>query len=57
MSRDRFLWKISARDYDALYIAIGAHSDKKIGIDGEDAGGVISAVEFYAPSATANIRI
>ena len=34
------------KDYDALYIAIGAHSDKKIGIDGEDAGGVISAVEF-----------
>lgn len=33
-------------DYDAIYIAIGAHSDKKVGIDGEDAHGVISAVEF-----------
>ena len=32
--------------YDALYIAIGAHSDKKIGIENEDAIGVISAVEM-----------
>ena len=30
--------------YDAVYIAIGAHTDKKIGIEGEDARGVISAV-------------
>jgi len=33
-------------DYDAVYIAIGAHTDKKIGIEGEDATGVISAVEM-----------
>ncbi len=32
--------------YDAVYIAIGAHTDKKIGIAGEDCGGVISAVEL-----------
>ena len=32
--------------YDAIYIAIGAHTDKKIGIEGEDAKGVISAVEM-----------
>ena len=32
--------------YDAVYIAIGAHTDKKIGIEGEDAEGVISAVEM-----------
>ncbi len=32
--------------HDALYIAIGAHTDKKIGIEGEDAEGVISAVEM-----------
>ena len=31
---------------DALYIALGAHTDKKTGIEGEDAGGVISAVEM-----------
>ena len=32
--------------YDAVYVSIGAHSDKKLGIDGEDAKGVISAVEL-----------
>lgn len=33
-------------DYDAVYISIGAHTDKKIGLPGEDAIGVISAVEM-----------
>ena len=33
-------------EYDAVYIAIGAHTDKKVGIDGEDAKDVLSAVEF-----------
>lgn len=32
--------------FDAVYIAIGAHIDKKIGIEGEDAKGVLSAVEL-----------
>ena len=32
--------------YHAVYIAIGAHTDKKVGIEGEDAEGVISAVEM-----------
>ncbi len=34
------------KEYDAVYIAIGAHQDKKVGIDGEDAEGVMSAVEY-----------
>lgn len=34
------------KEYDAVYVAIGAHTDKKIGIEGEDAAGVISAVEM-----------
>jgi len=33
-------------DYDAVYISIGAHQDKKVGMEGEDAEGVISAVEL-----------
>ena len=33
-------------EYDAVYIAIGAHTDKKVGIEGEDAKNVLSAVEF-----------
>lgn len=32
--------------YDSLYIAIGAHIDKKTGISGEDLAGVMSAVEL-----------
>ena len=32
--------------YDAVYIAIGAHHDKKIGIEGEDSNNVMSAVEL-----------
>ena len=35
-----------SKEYDATYIAIGAHTDKKIGIDGEDSKGVMSAVEM-----------
>lgn len=34
------------KEHDAVYIAIGAHRDKKIGIAGEEAEGVISAVEM-----------
>ncbi|MCI9162550.1 MAG: FAD-dependent oxidoreductase [Lachnospiraceae bacterium] len=34
------------KEYDAVYIAIGAHQDKKIGIPGEEAKGVLSAVEM-----------
>jgi len=34
------------RSFDAVYIAIGAHNDKKLGLEGEDAENVISAVEL-----------
>ena len=34
------------KQYDALYLAIGAQTDKKTGIPGEDSEGVISAVEL-----------
>ena len=32
------------KSYDAVYISIGAHADKKLGLEGEDAPNVISAV-------------
>ena len=32
--------------FDAVYVSIGAHGAKKLGIDGEDAKGVLSAVEL-----------
>ena len=34
--------------HDAVYIAIGAHTDKKMGIEGEDAKGVTSAVDLLS---------
>lgn len=34
------------QEYDCLYLAIGAHTDKKTGIEGENSQGVISAVEL-----------
>ena len=33
-------------DSDAVYLSVGAHSDNKLGIEGEDGNGVISAVEL-----------
>ena len=33
-------------EFDAVYLAIGAHSDKKLGLPGEDAQGVESAVQM-----------
>lgn len=33
-------------DFDCVYLAIGAHTDKKTGIPGEDSANVISAVEL-----------
>ena len=33
-------------DYDAIYIAIGAQTNRKAGLPGEDSGNVISAVEL-----------
>ena len=34
------------RDYDAVFISIGAHDDKKVGIPNEDAEGVLRAVDM-----------
>ena len=34
------------QDYDAVYLAIGAHNDKKLGLENEDAPGVESAVRM-----------
>lgn len=41
------IWIEDLKDeYDCMYIAIGAHQDKKVGIDGEDSKNVMSAVEM-----------
>ena len=38
--------KALGESYDAVYIAIGAHNDNKLGLAGEEGEGVISAVEL-----------
>ena len=43
--------------YDAVLITIGASTDKKLGIEGEDAEGVMSAVRFLRDVGRASIRI
>ena len=45
VGRDIWLEKLE-QEYDCIYIAIGAHQDKKIGIPGENSKNVISAVEM-----------
>lgn len=45
VGRDVWLEKLE-QEYDCIYIAIGAHQDKKTGIPGENSKNVISAVEM-----------
>ena len=45
VARDIWLEKLE-QEYDCIYIAIGAHQDKKTGIPGENSKNVISAVEM-----------
>jgi heterodisulfide reductase subunit A-like polyferredoxin len=46
VGKDFTLQQLKNEGYKAIYAAIGAHKDHKLGIDGEDAAGVISSVEF-----------
>ena len=34
------------KEYDAVFVGIGAHKDRKMGIEGEDLEGVWSSIEF-----------
>ena len=43
IGKDIWIEKLQ-QDYDCVYIAIGAHQDKKVGIPGEDSRNVMSAV-------------
>ncbi len=40
------LYQELRQEYDAVYISLGAHTDKKLKIEGEEAQGVTSAVKF-----------
>ena len=43
------------KSFDAVYIAIGAHTDKKLGLPGEDSKNVVSAVELLRGVGEGNI--
>ena len=45
LGKDITLKELRAHN-DAIYIAIGAHADKKLGIEGDDAPNVLSAVQI-----------
>jgi len=44
-----------AVEFDALYVAAGAHGAKALGLEGEDAAGVLSAVELLGAIGEGNI--
>ena len=37
---------LKAQGYEAIFVATGAHRSRKLGLEGEDARGVIHAVDF-----------
>ncbi len=43
------------KSFDAVYISIGAHEDKKLGLEGEDATNVVSAVELLRGVGEGNV--
>ena len=47
--------EIIQNSFDAVYIAIGAHNDKKLGLEGEDAENVISAVALLRGIGEGNV--
>jgi len=46
IGRDITIKALREQGYNAFYIAIGAQSGRKIGLEGEDSNGVISGVDF-----------
>ncbi|MGL4368587.1 MAG: FAD-dependent oxidoreductase, partial [Spirochaetota bacterium] len=46
VGKDVTLQQLREQGYKAFYLSIGAQSGRKIGIEGEDAAGVITGIEF-----------
>ncbi len=46
VGRDVSLTELRNQGFKAFYLAIGAQNGKKLGLEGEDAGGVIAGVDF-----------
>ena len=46
IGRDRTLQDLKDEGYDAAFVAIGAHSSRKLGIEGEELQGVMHGVDY-----------
>ncbi|NCC67870.1 MAG: FAD-dependent oxidoreductase, partial [Clostridia bacterium] len=46
VGKDVTIAQLREQGYEAFYLAIGAQAGRKLGIDGEDAAGVITGVDF-----------
>jgi NADH-quinone oxidoreductase subunit F len=46
LGKDFSIADLRAQGFDAIFLAVGAHNNQKLGIPGEDAGGVIEGVRF-----------
>jgi len=46
IGQDKTIQELRNDNYNAFYVAIGAHSGRKLGLDGEEANEVISGVDF-----------
>jgi NADPH-dependent glutamate synthase beta subunit-like oxidoreductase/NAD-dependent dihydropyrimidine dehydrogenase PreA subunit len=46
VGKDISLSELRAQGYEAFYIAVGAQAGRRIGIEGEDADGVLTGVDF-----------
>jgi NADH-quinone oxidoreductase subunit F len=46
LGRDFTLDKLTKEGYQAVYVSIGAHKSKKLGLPGEDAQGIIPGITF-----------
>ncbi len=46
IGRDKTLQDLKEEGYDAVFVAIGAHSSRKLGIEGEDLQGVMHGVDY-----------
>ena len=48
LGRDFTIDSLFGEGFDAIFLAFGAHKDRRLGIEGEDAAGVYPAMEFLS---------
>ncbi|MDF1577106.1 MAG: NAD(P)-dependent oxidoreductase [Desulfurivibrionaceae bacterium] len=46
IGRDKTLVQLRDEGYDAVFVGVGAHSSRKLGVDGEDLEGVVHGVDY-----------